>query len=301
MFSKKNLFILSIFLLTLSSLFAQEIKSSEQDNLSNSLSISDLEKIEKEEFGTISYQITPEMLERSQKFLKANNAPKAPLLGAESGSPVKPSGDAWSSFDKLADGLLKSSNVYLKLVEAFKTKRTKEIDQVIEGKGFDHFAATGVVKMTKGIKADRFGDYIKILKRIVKVPEEHMDAVDGVLQTIEFADKDFWNNYKNAFSIGEQSSAKFVSIYAYANQENNTYDIVYLDVQGTFKLAPDTIVIKKTLMVLGGIWNDDSVEYEKRDKTLTPELMDQVFDFFSILSFHSVGKMLGVNFEFPKF
>lgn len=282
----KNLFTLAIIALIFVSVNTQEE------------TIEDLEKLEREQFGTITYSLSPQNL----NFLSLGSGVAPISLGAD-GSDVKPSGsgDAWSSFDKLADGLLKSSNVYLKLVEAFKTKRTREIDQVLEGKGFEQFSATGVVKMTKGIKGERFGDYIKILKRIVKVPEEHLDAIDGVLETIEFADKDFWNNFKNAFSVGETSSAKFVSIYAYANQDDNTYDIVYLDVEGQFKLAPDTIVIKKTLMVLGGIWNDDNIEYEKRDKTITPEIMDQVFDFFSIIGFHSVGKMLGVNFEFPKF
>ena len=63
----------------------------------------------------------------------------------------------------------------------------------------------------------------------------------------------------------------------------------------------DTIVIKKTLMLGGGIWNDDKIVYEKKDKSISPEVMDQIFNFFSILSFHSVGKMLGVDFAFPKF
>ena len=279
----KNLFTLAIITLIFVSINTLDV------------SIEELNRIEREEFGTITYDLTPQNL----NFLSLGSGSEV----VPSGSPAIPSGSgSWAnSFDKLADGLIKSSNVYLKLVEAFKTKRTREIDQVLEGKGFENFAATGKVKMTKGIKGERFGDYINILKRIVKVPEEHEEAIDAVLETIEFADKDFWNNYKNAFSMGQTSSAKFVSIYAYANQDNNTYDIVYLDVEGTFKLAPDTIVIKKTLMVLGGIWNDDNIEYEKRDKTLTPEIMDQVFDFFTILSFNSVGKMLGVNFEFPKF
>ena len=279
----KNLFTLAIITLIFVSINTLDV------------SIEELNRIEREEFGTITYDLTPQNL----NFLSLGSGSEV----VPSGSPAIPSGSgSWAnSFDKLADGLIKSSNVYLKLVEAFKTKRTREIDQVLEGKGFENFAATGKVKMTKGIKGERFGDYINILKRIVKVPEEHEEAIDAVLETIEFADKDFWNNYKNAFSMGQTSSAKFVSIYAYANQDNNTYDIVYLDVEGTFKLAPDTIVIKKTLMVLGGIWNDDNIEYEKRDKTLTPEIMDQVFDFFTTLSFHSVGKMLGVNFEFPKF
>jgi hypothetical protein len=251
-------------------------------------SIEELNLIEREEYGTLSYNLTPNDL----NFLS---------LGSELKETPAGGADWATSFGKLADGLIKSQNVYLQLADALKTKRTKEIDRVLEGKGFDHFSSTGVVKMTKGIKAEKFDDYIKLLKKIIKVPAELSESIDAVLETIQFAEKDFWNNYKNAFSTGETNLAKFVSIYAYSNLDKNTYDIVYLNVEGTFKLAPDTIVIKKTLMLGGGIWNDDKIVYEKKDKSISPEVMDQIFNFFSILSFHSVGKMLGVDFAFPKF
>jgi hypothetical protein len=272
----KNLFTLAILALIFVSINTQEE------------SIEELDMIERQEFGTVSYNLTPNEL----NFLSlGRQLQETPAGGAD-----------WAtSFSKLADGLIKSQNVYLQVAEALKTKRTSEIDRVLEGKGFEHFEATGVVKMTKGIRAEKFEDYIRLLKKIIKVPEEHMESMDAVLETIQFADKDFWNNYKNAFSTGQTNLAKFVSIYAYANQDKNTYDIVYLNVEGTFKLAPDTIVIKKTLMLLGGIWNDDKIVYEKKDKSISPEVMDQIFDFFTILSFKSVGKMLGVDFTFPKF
>jgi hypothetical protein len=278
-----------LFTLAIIALIFASINSNIQEQ-----SLEELNLIEREEFGTVSFNLTPENL----LFLQGSGDP-APAP-APTPAPI-PSGDAFSSWDKLLDGFLKSTNTFARLVDTFKTKRTKSIDQVLEGKGFTDFSATGVVKMTKGIKGSRFEDYIKLLKKIVKVPEEHSESIEAVLDTIQFAEKDFWNNYKNAFSVGQASSAKFVSIYAYANLDKDTYDIVYLNVEGTFKLAPDTVVIKKTLMLLGGIWNDDKIEYEKRDKSITPEVMDEVFNFFSILSFHSVGKMLGVNFEFPKF
>jgi hypothetical protein len=281
-----------LFTLTIIALIFVSIKSNIQEE-----SLEELNLIEREEFGTVSYNLTPENL----SFLAGSGDPAPTPTPTPTPTPSGSGIPAVNSFDKLLDGIFKSTNTYARLVETFKTKRTSSIDQVLEGKGFSDFSATGVVKMTKGIKASRFSDYIKLLKKIIKVPAEHTESIDAVLETIEFAEKDFWNNYKNAFSVGQQSQAKFVSIYAYANLDAETYDIVYLNVEGTFKLAPDTIVIKKTLMVLGGIWNDDKIEYEKRDKSITPEVMDQVFNFFSILSFHSIGKMLGVNFEFPKF
>lgn len=274
-----------LFTLTIIALIFANINTKTQEE-----SLEELELIEREEFGTTTFEITPKYL----SFLGSGDLPTPSPAG--SGDVPVP-----TSFDKLMDGLFRSTNMYAKMVDTFKTKRTAAIDQVLQGKGFTDFSATGVVKMTKGIKAESFEKYITLLKRIIKVPEEHSESIEAVLDTIQFAEKDFWNNYKNAFSVGQQSEAKFVSVYAYANNGGATYDIVYLNVQGTFKLAPDTIVIKKTLMLLGGIWNDDKIEYEKRDKSITPEVMDEVFNFFSILSFHSVGKMLGVNFEFPKF
>ena len=187
------------------------------------------------------------------------------------------------------------------MVEAFKTKRTSELKQIIEGKGFEHFAATGQIKITKGIKEQYLEKYILNLSKILGIPESHKEAVEGVLSEIQFAEKNYWNNFKTAFDLGVNSEAKFCSIFTYKDEAKQSYDIVYIDYQGTFKLAPDTMVIKKTLSVLGGIWSDEKDVYEKRDKTLTSETIDSIMNFFSILSFKGLGDALGVKFEFPKF
>jgi len=254
----------------------------------------DLLKIEAE-FGTQTYYFNNAHL----SFLAEPSDVKPDPEPTPSGSGVVPA--VVSSFDKLMDGLLKSTNVYMKMVEAFKTKRTSELKQIIEGKGFEHFAATGQVKISKGIKEEYLDKYVQNLSKLVKVPETHKDAVDGILSEIQFAEKNMWNNFKTAFNTGTTSESKFCSIFTFRNEDQNNYDVVYLDFQGTFKLAPDTMVIKKTLMVLGGIWSDDKEVYEKRDKTLTPDSIEAVMNFFSILSFKGLGDVLGVKFEFPKF
>ncbi len=61
------------------------------------------------------------------------------------------------------------------------------------------------------------------------------------------------------------------------------------------------MVIKKTFMLLGGIWSDDKEVYEKRDRNLTTEDIDAVMNFFTILAFKGMGDTFGIKFDFPKF
>jgi len=288
-----KLLILAIF----SIICLSAVKSEEQKTME------DLLEIERE-FGTQTYYFKNTHLNFLAETSGSDVKPDTP-----SGSDVKPptpsgsgSTPGWiDNFDKLVDGLFKSTNVYAKMVETFKTKRTSELKQVMEGKGFEHFAAEGQVKITKGIKEQYLEKYVQNLSKIIKVPDTHREAIEGILGEIMFAEKNLWNNFKTAFDIGVTSQSKFCSIFTYKDEVKNTYDVVYLDFIGTFKLAPDTMVVKKTLMVLGGIWSDDKEVYEKRDRTLTAEGLDSVMNFFSILSFKGIGDVLGVKFEFPKF
>jgi len=280
MIAYMNLLILA----TLSIICLSFVKSEEQK------SIKDLLEIERE-FGTQTYNF-----KNTQLNFLAETGSEVPPDPTPTPAPAVP-----SSFDNLISGLFKSSNVYLQMVQAFKTKRTSELDRIIEGKGFEHFAATGQVKITKGIKEEYIEKYIRNLFSLIKVPAAHKDAVEGTLSEIQFSEKNYWNNYKTAFDLGATSESKFCSIFTYKDEVKNVYDIVYLDFQGTFKLAPDTMVMKKTLMLLGGIWADDKVVFEKKDRTLTPEALESVMNFFSILAFKGIGDVFGIKFEFPKF
>jgi len=247
---KITLIYLSIFAFLVSKIYSTEQESMEE-----------LLKIEAE-FNTETYYFKNGHL----NFLAEAAAPSDVTPPTPSGSGTGPN---WlNSFDKLTDGLLKSTNVYMKAVEAFKTKRTSELVKILDGKGFEHFAATGQVKVSKGIKEQYLDKYIANLSKIVKVPTTHQDAIDGILSEIQFAEKNFWNNYKTAFDI---------------------------------ELAPDTMVIKKTFMLLGGIWSDDKEVYEKRDRNLTTEDIDAVMNFFTILAFKGMGDTFGIKFDFPKF
>lgn len=273
------------FLAILSIICLSLVKSEQQKTMEDYLEI-------EREFGTQTFDFKNSHL----NFLADTGSEVIP---DGSGSGIVPA--ALSSFDKLIDGLFKSTNVYLKMVEAFKTKRTSEIKEFIGGKGFEHFAATGQIKITKGLKEEYLDRYVSNLAKLVKIPDDHKQAVDILLSEIGWNDANQWNNFKFAFTIGIDSEAKFASVYTYRNPEKNNYDIVYLDFQGTFKLAPDTIVIKKTFMLLGGIWGEDKEVYEKKDRALTEEGIDAVMNFVSILAFKGLGDQFGIKFELPKF
>lgn len=245
------------------------------------------------EFGTQTYYFkkSPEQL----TFLEGS--PESPVVPIPSGS----GSDFWSSFDHLVDGIAKASNTYSKIVDAFKSKNTSEFKQILEGKGFEHFAATGQVKVTKGLRPESLDKYINNLTKLIKVPENHIEAITGVLSEIEFAEKNLWNNYKTAFDIGQENLAKFCSIYTYRDETKNVYDVVYLDFQGTFRLAKNTMIVRQNFSLLGGIWSDEKDVLTQVDQALTKETLDEVFNFFTILSFKGLGDIFGIKFEFPKF
>lgn len=239
-------------------------------SINTSTEVDELSKLE-EDFESYTVNLTPDNL----TFLQT--------------------GIAVESIPLLMDTLSKSAGVFKALTDAFQSKYTNTFKEKIQGKGFDHFHASGSVKISKGIKADKIGLFSQNLFKIAKVPEKHKEAINAIMEEIEFVQESQWNNFKTAFDIGANGEAKFISIYAY--QRESVYDVILLDFQGTFRLAPDTMFVKKELVVLG-LWKQERDVFEKKDRSLTQADLDEVMNFFSLLSYKKLAEGIGAPFRF---
>ena len=73
-------------------------------------------------------------------------------------------------------------------------------------------------------------------------------------------DEETWSAYHILFSVGTQGDCKFVSILAHHNSTSGKIDLLLSDMQSTFKLAPDVMVIQESRSVLGGIYSDSKIK-----------------------------------------
>ncbi len=215
-------------------------------------------------------------------------------------SPSDPTPAKPSTWDNIISAFGKLTNKWSQIVEAFKTTRSSEIKERLVGKGFDYFNQSAQLQISKGVKAEFIDQYLKHLETRIKVPEGRQEDLTMTLQEIKWADSSVWTAMDTLFSIDTQGNTKFVSIIAARNDAGN-YDFIYTDVKSEFILAPDVLVVRKSLSVLGGIWSDAKDEYVKVPRSLTAEDVDTVNKFFQIVAFKGFAEQFGIKLDFPKF
>lgn len=213
-------------------------------------------------------------------------------------SPSEPSKP--STWDNIIGAFGKLTNKWSQIVDAFKTTRTSEIKERILGKGFDYFSQSAQIQISKNVKEQYIDQYLGHLETRIKVPSDRQEDLKMSLEEIKWADSTVWSAFDTLFSIDTQGNVKFASILAARNDAGN-YDFVYTDIKADFKLAPDVLVVKKSLSVLGGIWSDSKDEYQKVPRSLNPEDVQTVVQFFQIVAFKGFAEQFGFKLDFPKF
>jgi hypothetical protein len=205
-----------------------------------------------------------------------------------------------STWDNLIGAFDKLTNNWKRIVDTFKTTRSSEIKERIMGKGFDYFKQSAQIQISKGVKGEYIDKFIAHLQSRIKVPADRQGDLAMVLEETKWSESNVWTAFDTLFSIDNGGSTKFASILVSRNEDKDTYDFVFTDVKADFKLAPDTLVVHKKLSVLGGIWEDDKDVMVKVPKSITPEDVNTVLQFFQIVAFKGFAEQFGIKLEFPK-
>ena len=220
-----------------------------------------------------------------------------PSTVTPSPSPVIPSPSTPavpSTWDNLIGAFDKLTNNWKRIVDTFKTTRTSEIKERIMGKGFDYFKQSAQIQISKGVKGEYIDKFLDHLTRRIKVPADRQGDLAMVLEETKWTESNVWTAFDTLFSIDNGGNTKFASILVSRNEVKDTYDFVFTDVKADFKLAPDTLVVHKKLSVLGGIWQDDKDEMVKVPKSITPEDVNTVLQFFQIVAFKGFAEHFGI-------
>lgn len=112
-------------------------------------------------------------------------------------------------------------------------------------------------------------------------------------------DEETWSAYHMLFSMGSGGDCKFVTILAHHNGTSGKIDMLLSDMQASFKLAPDVMVIQESKSVLGGIYSDSKIRLKELPRGVTEDDMKAVFDFFYIVAFKNFADLVGLKVDLP--
>jgi len=82
-------------------------------------------------------------------------------------------------------------------------------------------------------------------------------------------------------------------------KKNDKYDFVVSDVEATFQLGDDILIVAKSLSVAGGIFENKEDKITRVPRNITPEDIKAVLDFFTVVSIKNIAENLGIKVDDP--
>jgi len=202
--------------------------------------------------------------------------------------------------------IAKYSTSFGRIIEAFKSSRSEKIKQTLLGKGFKQFDESAQLQIVKGLKASYLDKFLAHLVKRLKVPKERQNDLKDVLEETKWVDNNTWMAFNTIYSVNVGGQTKFCSILigkteGKKGKNQDTYDALISDVEATFQLAPNVLVIEKNLSILGGLWADTSIEYKDMPRSITHEDVKAVLEFFTVVAFKGFADQFGISYKMPSF
>lgn len=256
-------------------------------------------------FEVVSFQ-------RFAEFLNINS----PHLAI--GDP-KPLGDAIAALGLVKSAITIVTSTWESIVNAFKTTKTSELKQILQGNGFNYYSQSGEMQKVTGLVESYYDTFANELLGRIQVPDDKKTAfqriffkknslkyIDLFFIYLEFfgdfkyiEDDNEWKAFHTVFSIGAGGECKFVAILAHHNTTTHTIDLLIGDFVASFKLAPNVAVIQESASYAGGIYSDSKVVFKDLPRSVTEDDLKAIFDFFYIVTYKNFGDMVGVSVNFP--
>jgi hypothetical protein len=236
----------------------------------------------------------------SQKMIKENEniSNNEIFLGSEN-QLVLLAEQEEDGFNKLISAFNKITNVWSHVVSLFKNSRSTELKDKLIREGFDKFDQTTQVQLIHGLTSEGLNKFSDLLQRRLGLPEDKKEDVKNILLESAWMDSNIWANYDIAFSTGEGGKVKYASVFSHQDPSGKFFMVV-CEIQSSFELAPDVLVITEKLSVLGGIFSDSKDRIEYKPKSLNAEDIKTVFSFFQLIAIKNVAAQFGIGLELPK-
>jgi len=203
------------------------------------------------------------------------------------------------SLSKLINGITSVTNVWEGITKAFKTSKSTVIKEKINGVGFQKFEQSAQFQKTFGLKSQYLEKYLDHLNQRLNVPDKNKKDLKMVVEEIQWADDNQWQCFNVIFSTGKGGNVKMAAIIVHHDEKNDKYDFVVSDVEATFQLGDDILIVAKSLSVAGGIFENKEDKITRVPRNITPEDIKAVLDFFTVVSIKNIAENLGIKVDDP--
>jgi len=207
--------------------------------------------------------------------------------------------DPITALTAVTQGVGLFTNAWGGIVNAFKTTKNSTVKEKIAGVGFSQFEQSAQFQKTMGLKAQYLTKFLDHINERLEVPDKNKKDLKMVVEEIQWADDNQWQCFNVIFSTGKGGNVKMAAMIINHDEKNDKYNFIISDVQATFQLSDDMLIVTKSLSVAGGIFSDTKDVIQRIPRNITPDDVKAVLNFFTVISFKNIAENLGVKVDDP--
>jgi len=203
--------------------------------------------------------------------------------------------------DNVTSGVATVYNNWNNIVHTFQTTETSQVMQTINQTGYQSFLSSVSVQHMRKIPQTYFETFVNHLMSDIQVPEDRRSELIASLLNVQNAQSNEWVSFDMMFNNGMTNSTlcKCVSILVRRNVEQSAYDVMMADVQASFALAPNVLVVRKSVSVNGGLFTDSTDEIVDVPKTVSQDDVTGMLNFAKVVAGKSFGDLLHLQLPMP--
>jgi len=186
---------------------------------------------------------------------------------------------------------IKSTMLVLK--EQFSNANHSEVVKNVS-LGFSNFVQNTQINSIDGLAGNMFGKWADTVVKRIKADNATKAAVQKYIDMIPTAEAGKWNMFRTIFSQDKSSDANYLCLMTYKVPETGKYKIYNIQMQNSFKLAYDVLIVRNSQSQDGDFFSEETEKIERIPKgNVTEDDLKQILDFFDLIAFDRFLKQFG--------
>jgi len=170
-----------------------------------------------------------------------------------------------------AEGAKELASAYTAIADAFKTTKTKELKEKVQGEGFAQYKSKSSFARILGVPTAKFEFFIKDYTTMMGLRKnKNFDEIEAYLRISQYASPK-WE--ANNFLFDEKSGGTVNALIMDSKTDytDNVINTLAVKVDGAFKLAPNVLIYQKNNSYAGGIYETQKEVREIETRQLSED------------------------------
>ncbi len=109
-----------------------------------------------------------------------------------------------------------------------------------------------------------------------------------------------WKVYETVFSMDSEGNCKYLAVMGNKDKATKEFNIIYTNMEASFKLAPDIMIMQESTSILGGLFSESKVVLQELPRGIKLEELKSIFDFFTMIAFKQLADQYQVPATLPQ-